>query len=76
MANNIDEYIAAQSPEVQPLLRQIRETIRAAAPDAVEKISWQMPTFWQNENRIHFAAFKKHISIFPGVRQRRHLPTA
>ena len=40
--------------------------IRSAAPEAAEKISWRMPTFWQGENLIHFAAFKKHISIFPG----------
>lgn len=62
----IEEYIAAQSEEVQPLLQSIRETIRAAAPDAIEKISWQMPTFWQGENIIHFAAFKKHIGLYPG----------
>jgi uncharacterized protein YdhG (YjbR/CyaY superfamily) len=62
----IDEYIADQNENVQPVLRQIRKCIRAAAPDAVEKISWQMPTFWQGENLIHFAAFKKHIGLFPG----------
>ncbi|MCL2165523.1 MAG: DUF1801 domain-containing protein [Oscillospiraceae bacterium] len=64
--NTIDEYIARQSVEAQAILQKIRKTIRAAAPDAIEKISWQMPTFWQGENLIHFAAFKKHISIFPG----------
>lgn len=62
----IDQYISEQAEEVQPILRKIRETIRAAAPEATERISWQMPTFWQGENLIHFAAFKKHISIFPG----------
>jgi len=62
----IGEYILAQPREVQPLLAEIRETIRRAAPNAVEKISWQMPAFWQGENLIHFAAFKKHVSIFPG----------
>jgi uncharacterized protein YdhG (YjbR/CyaY superfamily) len=62
----IDEYIAAQPEDIQPLLGKIRETIQGAAPDAVEKMSWQMPTFWQGENLIHFAAFKNHISIFPG----------
>jgi uncharacterized protein YdhG (YjbR/CyaY superfamily) len=51
---------------VRCLLQNIRETIRAAAPDAAEKISWQMPTFWQGENLIHFAAFKKHIGLYPG----------
>jgi len=62
----IDQYISEQSEEVQSILNKVRDTIRAAAPEATEKISWQMPTFWQNENLIHFAAFKKHISIFPG----------
>lgn len=62
----IDQYIFKQAEEVQPILQKIREVIRAAAPEATEKISWQMPTFWQSENLIHFAAFKKHVSIFPG----------
>ena len=62
----IDQYISEQTEEVQPILKKIREVIRIAAPDATEKMSWQMPTFWQGENLIHFAAFKKHISIFPG----------
>ena len=63
---SIDQYIADQTEEVRPLLTQIREAIRGAAPEAEERISWQMPAFWQGENLIHFAAFKKHISIFPG----------
>ena len=62
----IDQYISGQADEIQPILLKIREVIRNAAPDAAEKMSWQMPTFWQKENLIHFAAFKKHISIFPG----------
>ena len=65
-AETIDQYIAMQAVEVQPILRKIRDVIRAAAPEATEKIAWQMPTFWQGENLIHFAAFKKHIGIFPG----------
>ena len=63
---DIDCYIAAQPEEVQAVLTKIRETIRAAAPDAMEKISWGMPTFWQGENLIHFAAFRRHIGIYPG----------
>ncbi|MDR3119971.1 MAG: DUF1801 domain-containing protein [Clostridiales bacterium] len=51
---------------MQPLLRQVRETIRAAAPEATEKIAWNMPTFWQGENLIHFVANKRHIGIYPG----------
>jgi uncharacterized protein YdhG (YjbR/CyaY superfamily) len=65
-AVTIDDYIAGQSEEVRPLLKAVRETIRAAAPDATEKISWRMPTYWQVENLIHFAAFKKHIGLYPG----------
>lgn len=65
-AQTIDEYINRQSPEIQPLIRAISETIRVAAPEAEEKISWRMPTFWQRKNIIHFAAFKKHIGIYPG----------
>jgi uncharacterized protein YdhG (YjbR/CyaY superfamily) len=62
----VDAYIAGFDPDVQQVLRQVRATIRAAAPQATEKISYQMPTFWQRRNLIHFAAFKTHLSIFPG----------
>ncbi|MDR2148777.1 MAG: DUF1801 domain-containing protein [Tannerella sp.] len=62
----IDAYIAAQPEAVRPLLEKVRATIRDAAPGAVEKISWRMPTFWQGGNIIHFAAFKKHVGVYPG----------
>lgn len=62
----IDQYISEQRPGIQHLLKKIRNTIKSSAPQAIEKMSWQMPTFWQGENLIHFAAFKNHISIFPG----------
>lgn len=64
---NIDEYIAAFAPEVQAILEKIRLTIRAAAPEAAEKISYQIPTFALMGNLIHFAAFKKHIGLYPPV---------
>ena len=64
--NPIDEYIAAQDEAIQPRLNAIRDTIRAALPDAVEKISYQMPTYWKGRNIIHFAAFKNHIGLYPG----------
>lgn len=63
---DIDEYIGLQTEEIRTLLEKIRATIRAAAPDTIEKITWQMPTFWQGENIIHFAVGKKHIGIYPG----------
>jgi uncharacterized protein YdhG (YjbR/CyaY superfamily) len=62
----IEEYIALQNGEVQPRLREVYAAIKAVLPDAAEKISWQMPTFWKGQNLIHFAAFKKHIGIYPG----------
>lgn len=61
----IDEYIATFSEETQKILMEIRDTIKAAAPDAEEKISYQMPTFFLNGNLIHFAAFKNHIGLYP-----------
>ena len=64
--STIDEYIAEQPAEVQKILKKVRKTIHKAAPNAIEKISWRMPTFWQRENLIHFAAFKNHIGLFPG----------
>ncbi|EQB20626.1 hypothetical protein UNSWDHB_2051 [Dehalobacter sp. UNSWDHB] len=51
--------------ETQEILRAIRNVIREAAPDAVEKISYQMPTFVLNGNLVHFAAFKNHIGFYP-----------
>jgi uncharacterized protein YdhG (YjbR/CyaY superfamily) len=63
----IDEYIATQEPVIQPILRAVLETIRAAAPDAIEKMAWNMPTFWQGENLVHFAASKHHLGIYPGA---------
>jgi uncharacterized protein YdhG (YjbR/CyaY superfamily) len=64
---DIDEYILGQRPEIREVLTEIRNAIRAAAPEAVEKISWGMPTFWQGKNLIHFYAQKKHIGIYPGA---------
>lgn len=63
---NIEEYIAQQPENAQPYLRQINDTIKNALPDAVQKISWSMPTYWKKRNLIQFAAFKKHIGLYPG----------
>jgi uncharacterized protein YdhG (YjbR/CyaY superfamily) len=63
----VDDYIAQFPADIQDRLQAIRAAIREAAPDAVEKISWQMPTFHQHGNVVHFAAFKDHISLFPGA---------
>lgn len=68
----IDAYIAQQSESIQPLLQQVRDTIRAILPDAEERISWRMPTYWRKSNIIHFAAFKNHIGIYPGEKAMEH----
>ena len=62
----IDEYILAQDEGVRGQLRLVREAIRRALPDAAEKISWSVPTWWNGHNILHFAANKKHIGLYPG----------
>lgn len=62
---SIDQYIATFPPEIRKVLQEMRATIRAAAPEAQEKISYQMPTFFLNGNLVHFAAFKNHIGFYP-----------
>jgi len=64
-AKTIDEYIANCPKEVQQKLRQMREAIKVAAPQATEKISYRMPTFYLNGNLVHFAALKNHIGFYP-----------
>lgn len=63
--SNIDEYISHFPGEVQKKLQEMRAAVREIAPDAVEKISYQMPTFYLNGNLVHFAAFKNHIGFYP-----------
>ena len=63
---NIDEYIAAQEERVQPKLIEVRKILQEALPEAEERISWSMPTYWKGRNIIHFAASKKHLGIYPG----------
>lgn len=67
-AADIDAYIAAFPPEIRELLEQMRATIRAAAPEAGEKIAYGMPTFTLQGNLVHFAAFKHHIGFYPAPR--------
>lgn len=62
---SIDEYILQFPPEIQEILEKLRKVIKEAAPEAEEKISYQMPTFVLHGNLIHFAAFKNHIGLYP-----------
>lgn len=61
----IDEYILKFSPEIQEILKKLRKVIKESAPDAEEKISYQMPTFALDGNLVHFAACKNHIGFYP-----------
>ncbi|PKO05006.1 MAG: hypothetical protein CVU41_13920 [Chloroflexi bacterium HGW-Chloroflexi-3] len=61
----IEEYIVQFPNKIQEILQKIRTVIKEAAPDASEKISYQMPTFYLHGNLVHFAAFKTHIGFYP-----------
>jgi uncharacterized protein YdhG (YjbR/CyaY superfamily) len=63
---SIDEYIDTFPENVQTILKQVRKTIKAAAPQTGEKISYGIPTFTLNgKYLIYFAGWKHHISIYP-----------
>ena len=62
----IDEYIASFPPEVRARLSKVRATIRRHAPKAEERMSYGIPTFFLDGNLVHFAAFARHIGLYPG----------
>ena len=62
----IDQYILSQDADKQEDLLYIRQILRDALPEAEERISWSMPTFWKQHNILHFAASKGHIGLYPG----------
>ena len=64
--NGIDTYIDQQDPAIRPRLHAIRAAVREAIPEAEERISWGMPTYWKGRNIIHFATGKRHIGVYPG----------
>jgi uncharacterized protein YdhG (YjbR/CyaY superfamily) len=61
---SIDEYIATFPKEIQDVLQSLRQTVKDAAPEAQEKISYQIPTFTLNGTLVHFAAYKNHIGFY------------
>ncbi len=65
--STVDEYIAAADPKAQDILRTIRKAISAAVPDATECISYQLPALRREKVFFYFAAFKKHIGVYPPV---------
>ena len=62
----VEDYILAQDEGIRGQLRQVRTVLVSRLPDAKEKISWSMPTYWKDHNIIQFAAQKKHIGLYPG----------
>jgi uncharacterized protein YdhG (YjbR/CyaY superfamily) len=66
-AESIDAYIATFPPEIRAILKKIRLTVKNAAPQAQEKVSYRMPAFFQNGVVVYFAAFTSHIGVFPPV---------
>ena len=68
--HTIDAYIASSPREVRPLLEAIRTTVRKAAPTSEERISYCMPAFFLGGTLVYFAAFKKHIGLYPPVRDK------
>lgn len=61
----IVRYIEQQPEKAQPHLYELYHLIKKILPDATEKMAWRMPTFWQGQNIIHFAAFKDHLGLYP-----------
>ena len=68
-AEAVDRYIERFPPEVRRVLCLIRETVRSAAPEATERMSYGMPSYRLKKDILHFGAFKKHIGLFPPVHE-------
>lgn len=66
-ANDIDSYISQFPADIQVILEKVRETIRHAAPEAKETISYMMPAFRQHRILVYFAAWEKHIGMYPPI---------
>jgi uncharacterized protein YdhG (YjbR/CyaY superfamily) len=63
----IDNYLKDVTPSQRQELERIRKIVKETVPEVEETISWEMPTFkYKHRNVIHFAAFKNHMSLFPG----------
>ena len=63
--NTVDDYIASCPSDIQGILLELRNTIRKAAPGSEERISYQMPAFFQKGILVYFAAQKNHIGFYP-----------
>ena len=64
----VGAYIAAFPPKVRAILKKVRATVRKAAPDAVEVISYRMPALKQRGILIYYAGFAHHVGLYPPIR--------
>jgi uncharacterized protein YdhG (YjbR/CyaY superfamily) len=64
---DIDGYISQFPADVQAILQKVRTTISGAAPEAKETISYLMPAFKQHGMLVYFAAWEKHIGLYPPI---------
>lgn len=61
---NVDDYIAKAPPQTQAMLRELRKTIKTAAPLAEEKISYQMPYYDYRGRLVYFGGYKNHVGLY------------
>lgn len=66
-AASVDDYLAKLPADQRAALETLRSQIRAAAPEAIEAISYGLPTFKLNGNLVHFGAAAKHCAFYPGA---------
>jgi uncharacterized protein YdhG (YjbR/CyaY superfamily) len=69
----VDAYIAAAPKAVQPMLRELRQAIRTAAPKAEEKLSYRMPFYAYHGRLIYFAAHRNHVGMYPIIGREKDL---
>lgn len=62
----VDEYIANFPPDTRERLQKVREAILEVIPDATERISYGIPTYWQGGSLVHFGGYSAHIGFYPG----------
>ena len=74
--HSVDAYIATFPPDVQAILRKVRATVVAAAPDAHEIVSYRMPALRQHGVLVYYAAFKNHIGFYPPIKGNARLEQA
>jgi uncharacterized protein YdhG (YjbR/CyaY superfamily) len=64
---SVDAYIAGFPPDVRALLERLRATVRSLVPDATETISYGIPAYRRGAGLVYFAAFKRHVGVYPPV---------